>query len=65
MTYDYALEKRDISKIDKLNRLTNVDTYWDDVRKLTKSVTSDHSIKRWQCLADVRYMELVKYNKMN
>lgn len=58
MTYDYAIENRDIAKIDKLNALTNIQTYWDDVRKLTRNVTSDHSIKRWQCLADARYTEL-------
>lgn len=58
MTYDYAMESRDIAKIDKLNALTNIQTYWDDVRKLTRNVKSDHSIKRWQCLADARYTEL-------
>lgn len=58
MTYDYVMENRDIAKIDKLNALTNIQTYWDDVRKLTRNVTSDHSIKRWKCLADARYTEL-------
>lgn len=60
MTYAYAIEKRDISKIDKLNKLNNIETYWDDVRKLTRNITSDHSIKRWQCLADARFNELQK-----
>jgi hypothetical protein len=59
MNHLSAIEKRDYSKIDKLNALTNKDTFWDDVRKLTKNVTSDHSIKRWQCLADQRWQELV------
>lgn len=56
--YDYAMEKRDISRIDKLNTLTNKETFWDDVRKFTKNVTSDHSIGRWQCLAECRWNEL-------
>lgn len=56
--YDYAIEKRDISKIDKLNTLTNKETFWNDVRKFTKNVTSDHSIGRWQCLAEARWQEL-------
>lgn len=58
MDYSWALEKRDINKINKLNTLHNKDTFWDDVRKLTKTVTSDHSIKRWQILAEARYKEL-------
>ena len=58
MNYLSAIEKRDYSKIDKLNRLTNKETFWDDVRKLTKYVTSDHAIHRWQCLAEQRYSEL-------
>ena len=60
MDYSYAIEQRDISKIDKLNKLYDINTYWDNVRKLTKSVKSDHSIKRWQCLADARYKEVIK-----
>ena len=47
MTYRYSvLENRDCGKIDKLN-------------KLTKNVTSDHSIHRWECLADMRWNELI------
>lgn len=44
MTYKYAFEKRDISRIDKLNKLTNTNTFWEDVRKLCRGVTSDHAI---------------------
>ena len=58
MDYSYAMEKRDYARIDKLNKLTNKDTFYDDVRKLVKNVASDHTIKRWQCLADNRYREL-------
>ena len=56
--YDYAIEKRDLAKIDKLNTLTNKETFWNDVGKFTKNVTSDHSIGRWQCLAECRWAEL-------
>lgn len=58
MDYSWAMENRDIAKIDKLNKLTNPNTFWDDIRKLTRNVTSDHSIKRWQILAEARYREL-------
>lgn len=60
MTYKYyVMERNDIKKIDKLNKLTNKETFWDDVNKLTKNVTSDYSIHRWQCLAECRFNELL------
>ncbi len=62
MEYNYAMEKHDYSRIDKLNKLTNLETFWDDVRKLTKNITSDHSIKRYQILAENRYRELREQN---
>jgi hypothetical protein len=58
MEYRYAFTKWDYSKIDKLNALNNKNTFWDDVRKLTKKVQSDYTIGRWQCLAEIRYNEL-------
>ena len=54
----YAIETRDYAKIEKLSKLTNINTFWDDVRKLTRYVKSDHSLARWQCLAEQRYAEL-------
>lgn len=63
MTYAHAIEVRDYGKIDKLNKLTNINTFWDDVRKLTKNVTSDHSIGRWQCLSEIRYNELLQIRR--
>lgn len=60
MDYSRAIEKRDFAKIDKLNTLVNKETFWDDVRKFTKSVTSDHAIRRWECLAEFRYNEISK-----
>lgn len=58
MDYCCAMERQDLHKIDKLNRLKDTRTFWNDVRKLTKTVRSDHSIGRWQILAEVRYGEL-------
>lgn len=55
-----AIEIRDYAKIDKLLRLNNIKTFYNDVRKLVKNVKSDHSIKRWQCLAEIRYKQLIK-----
>lgn len=53
------LSKSEKSKADKLNALTNIDVFWDDVRKLTARVTSDRTIHEWQCLAERRYDELI------
>lgn len=58
MTYDYALESKDYARIDKLNALTDSETFYADVRKLCRNVKSDHAIHRWQCLADARFAEL-------
>lgn len=58
MDYCCAMERQDLHQIDKLNRLKDTRTFWNDVRKLTKTVRSDHSIGRWQILAEVRYGEL-------
>ncbi len=65
MDYSRAIEKRDYAKIDKLNTLTNKKTFWDDVRKFTKNVTSNHAIRRWQCLAEFRWNELNNFLRWN
>ena len=54
----YIIEHNDINRVAKLEKLTNAETFWADVRRLVKNVTSDHSIKRWQILAETRYNEL-------
>lgn len=64
MTYAYAYERADYSKIDKLNSLNNPVTFWDDVRKFTRKVTSDHAINRWQILAENRYSEVIRKAEM-
>lgn len=59
MDYRYAWTATEMKRIDKLNKLTNPETFWDDVRRLVKNVNSDKAIKNWQCLAEVRYNELI------
>ena len=58
MNYNRAIENADIRKIDKLNTLTDVNSFWDDVAKFTKNIHSDHSLGRWECLAEYRFSEL-------
>lgn len=60
--YRNAIERNDISRIEKLNNLNESQTFWDDVRKLTKNVRSDHSLRRWEILAEIR-LEEIKQNK--
>jgi hypothetical protein len=49
---------QEAKRIEKLQKLTDIKTFWDDVRKLTKHVTSDHALNQWQILAELRYEEL-------
>lgn len=52
------IEYHDINRINKLNTLNDANTFWNDVRGFTKYITSDHSLRRWQILAENRYKEL-------
>ncbi len=63
MTYAYAIEGRDYSRIDKLNTLSNRETFYDDVRKMCIRVQGDHAIKRWQALSEIRKAEIDEENK--
>lgn len=56
--WNCVCENADIKKIEKLVKLTNPATFWDDVRNLTKNVKSDHSVKRWQILTEIRFGEI-------
>lgn len=55
---EWVMEKRDIARITKLNKLNNASTFWADVKKLTKNTTNDHALNRWQVLAEARYEEI-------
>lgn len=60
MDRKHASNYVDYGRIEKLNNLTNLDTFWDEVDKLTKNLTSDLAIKSWKHLAEIRYSELIK-----
>lgn len=57
---EVVVEYNDISKVRRLNELKNPITFFDDVRKITKNTKSDHGIKRWQILSEIRYKEILK-----
>lgn len=59
MTYNRATTKSDITKIDKLNGLKDINTFYDDVRRITKNVHSDRAIRAWERLSEQRYDELL------
>lgn len=59
MTYNRATTKSDMTKIDKLNGLKNINTFYDDVRKITKNVRSNSAIRAWERLSEQRYDELL------
>lgn len=54
-----VIERNDYSKIDKLNKLVNPETFWNDVRKFTKNVHSSCGINAWQRLSESRFDELL------
>ena len=58
MTYNNAIEQRDFKRIYKLNQLTDKQTFWGDVKNITKRITTDHALNRWQTLAEIRYEEI-------
>lgn len=59
MTYnECAMERRDIGRIAKLNKLTDPKTFWADVKRLTRNTYTDHALDRWQVLAEIRYEEI-------
>jgi hypothetical protein len=52
-----SLENADIKKIDKIingikDGEINKNNLFEEVRKLTRNITSDHSIKRWQIIVE-------------
>lgn len=56
-------ESRDINKIDKIIKgletgKINKYNFYDNIRKFTKNVYSDHSIGRWQCISDWFYARI-------
>lgn len=58
MEKSYAENKSQGKMIDKLNHLTNHNTFWDDVKVIAEKVKSDKGIKALQRFAEVRYREI-------
>lgn len=54
---EYAVEKRDYIRIDKLNTIMRSSDVFANVRKWAKN-SGSHAAGRWQILAEARYNEL-------
>ena len=52
------LNKTERKIADKLNTLTNPETFWDDVRKFTAKITNDRTLNKWVWLSEIRWDEL-------
>ena len=59
---DYAIEKRDYARIDKLNTINRSSDVFENVRKWSRNA-GDHAGGRWQILAEARYDELKEQEK--
>lgn len=49
----------------ELEKFTDIETFWDDVKKRTKNIKSDRNIRIWQYYAEKRYNELLKGETKN
>lgn len=58
MDKSYAMTKYECHVIDKLNTLTNPATFFQDVRRFTRQITTDHNIKTWERFGEIRYAEI-------
>lgn len=59
MDKSYAITKYESHVIDKLNTLTNPATFFQDVRRFTRQITTDHNIKTWERFSEIRYNEII------
>ena len=61
--YKYAYNKTEEKIIKKLNSLNNPETFFNDVRRFTRQITTDHNIKTWERFSEIRYNEITEKNK--
>lgn len=60
MDKDYAITKYECHVIDKLNTLNNPATFFQDVRRFTRQITTDHNIRTWERFSEIRYNEITE-----
>lgn len=61
--YKYAYNKTEAKIIEKLNTLNNPETFFNDVRRFTRQITTDHNIKTWERFSEIRYNEITEKTK--
>ena len=52
------------TKIEKLNKITSTDGYWDKVARLMQGVRTQQTLDTWRSLAQVRYNELLQIDNL-
>lgn len=57
-TNRYAYNRTEERIIEKLNTLTNPETFYNDVRKFTRNIHSDRLINTWEIFTEIRHNEL-------
>lgn len=60
MLENYIIESADYNRIKKLRTLHNADTIYEDARRILRNVRSDHSLRRYEILIEVRRGELMQ-----
>lgn len=60
----YADNKSQENMIDKLNKLTDYNTFWDKVRLIAEKIKSDKGINALERFAERRWMEIVPISAM-
>ena len=63
MDYKHEGTCVDIKRIDRLNKMTNPETFWSEIDKITKNLVSLTAINSWNMLAEIRYKELTESNQ--
>lgn len=63
MEYKHAGTYTDMKRIDKLNKMTNPETFWYEIDKITENLVSLTAINSWKMLAEIRYKELIEESK--
>lgn len=59
MTIKTSMTKREKSIAEKLNKLTDINTFWNDVRNMTMKVTTTAACRDWEFMSEQRYAEIL------
>lgn len=61
----YMYTAMDGKIIDKLNALSDYNSFWNDVAKLTKNINSEKNMRIWENFSEIRYEEITPISVMD